>query len=290
MRRFRNLSLTALLALALGGAAVFLYFCNLRAEIFLHPTRVPPSADLLTASGIPFQDIQLTTSDGVRLAAWYTPPRNGALILLAHGYNGVRPPVLYAMFVRHGYGVLAWDFRAHGASGGDISTLGDFEQADVDAALDFARAQPEVERVGAWGGSMGGATVLLSAAKRPEIQAVVADGAYPALQDVIRINLPAAWMTPFVSFFIERDSGAALARVRAVDAIARIQPRPVFLIDGWSGGAIQMDAPYRLFAAAGEPKQLWVGQGVGHMGMFDANPVEYERRVLAFFDTYLSQP
>ena len=35
---------------------------------------------------------------------------------------------------------------------------------DVEAALDYTLAQPGVQRVGAWGGSMGGAAVLEAAA------------------------------------------------------------------------------------------------------------------------------
>jgi pimeloyl-ACP methyl ester carboxylesterase len=89
-----------------------------------------------------------------------------------------------------GYGVLAWDFRAHGDSGGDMSTLGYYEQLDAEAALDYALAQEGVEHVGAWGGSMGAATVILTAAKRVEIEAVVADSAYPTLEDVLKVNFP----------------------------------------------------------------------------------------------------
>ena len=48
----------------------------------------------------------------------------------------------------HGYGVLAWDFRAHGASGGDTCSLGYYEQLDAEAALDYALAQPGVKHIG----------------------------------------------------------------------------------------------------------------------------------------------
>jgi hypothetical protein len=48
-----------------------------------------------------------------------------------------------------------------------------------------------------------------------------------------------------------------------------------------------MNSPYRLFDAAGELKQLWVEEGVPHLGMYGNNPIEYEKRVISFFDEYL---
>ena len=70
-------------------------------------------------NNIPYQEIELTTKDGIKLAAWYTTAdaskAMAAVILVAHGYNANRPEDIYVMFAQNGYGVLAWDFRAHGA-------------------------------------------------------------------------------------------------------------------------------------------------------------------------------
>ena len=88
--------------------------------------------------------MELVTEDNVRLSAWYTPPQNGALILVAHGYGDKRTEHYYTLFASHGYGVIAWDFRAHGTSEGNFSSLGYYEVLDARAALDFALAQPGV--------------------------------------------------------------------------------------------------------------------------------------------------
>lgn len=78
----------------------------------------------LAEQKIEYQSLDLITEDGIRLSAIYTPPKNGSVILLAHGYGGNRPEWLFAMLAKEGYGVLAWDARAHGMSDGDISTVG----------------------------------------------------------------------------------------------------------------------------------------------------------------------
>lgn len=284
---WQNIAATMTFTLLAAFIFLLLYISDQWSQARLHPARGIPNSAPLVESGISFQEVEIVTKDGVSLAAWYTPPENGAVILVAHGYNGNRDAAMYALFAKHGYGVLAWDFRAHGLSGGDISTLGYYEQIDVEAALEYALAQPGVEHVGAWGGSMGATTVILTAAKRIEIEAVVSDSAFPSLEDVMKINIPFDVMRPFVMFFGEYHSGVDTDLVRPVDEIGKISPRAVLIIDGWEGGTITMNSPYRLYDAAREPKQLWVEEGVPHLAMYGTFPGEYEKRVIGFFDEYL---
>jgi fermentation-respiration switch protein FrsA (DUF1100 family) len=290
LRYWLNLSAMTVLSLALTFLILVLYASNRWVQSYIHPMRVISTRASLIENDIPFQNVELTTSDGIKLAAWYTPPAtesSGAVILVAHGYNDNRPESIYVLLAKHGYGVLAWDFRAHGQSGGDTCTLGYYEQLDAEAALDFALSQPDVKHIGAWGGSMGAATVILTASKHPEIEALVSDSAFPSLEDIVRLNTPIKIMQPFMLFFGEWLSGSDIDQVRPVDEIAKISPRAVFVIDGWDGAAIAMNSPYRLMDAAGEPKQLWVEDGVPHLGTYENNPKRYEKRVIEFFDEYL---
>jgi fermentation-respiration switch protein FrsA (DUF1100 family) len=236
---------------------------------------------------VAYQDITLITQDGITLSAWYTPSRNGAPILVAHGYGGERSAATHALFARRGYGVISWDARAHGVSGGTTSTVGYFESLDVEAALDFALRQAGDKHVGAYGESMGAATVIRAAAQRSEIEAVVADSAYPTLDEMVGREVPSPLLLPFLRFFAERETGVSTQAMRPVDEIGRISPRPVFIIQGADDMTVPADSAQRLYNAAGEPRTLWVGAGVGHTGMRDAQPEEYDRRVFAFFDQSL---
>jgi fermentation-respiration switch protein FrsA (DUF1100 family) len=287
LRYWINLLTLAILSLSLAFLFFTIYASNRWAQSYLYPARIIPTGTWLAENNIPYREVKLTTTDDINLAAWYTPPQNGSVILVAHGYNGNRPENIYVMLAKHGYGVLAWDFRAHGQSGGEHCSLGYYEQLDVEAALNYALAQPDVEHIGAWGGSMGASTVILSAAKHTEIEALVSDSAFPTLEDVIRLNTPIKIMQPFVLFFGESLSGADLDQVRPVDEISKISPRAVLIIDGWRDAATAMNSPYRFFDAAGEPKQLWVEEGVPHLAMYDRDPAGYEKRVIDFFDAYL---
>jgi fermentation-respiration switch protein FrsA (DUF1100 family) len=287
-RYWMNLLLFAVTVLCLGLLAAFLRLGYQGAMNYVRPPRAQRLPDDTPARySVGYQDITLRTKDGLALGAWYTPSQNGRLILAAHGHAGARSADMHALFARHGYGVVSWDFRAHGESEGDLCTLGYYETRDVEAALDFALAQPEVRHVGAWGASMGAATVIEAAAQRPEIEAVVADSAFPAIEEMVAKTTPVTLLHPFIRFFAEQETGVSATALRPIDRIGQISPRPVFIIQGEADLTVPSDSAHRLYAAAGEPRQLWIEPGIGHVQMYTALAGPYERRVIQFFETTL---
>lgn len=287
-RYWRNLLLfgVGLLAVGLGGSIARL--AHQSAMNLLQPARsVRQISDTPARLGVRYQEITLTTADGLELAGWYTPASNGAVILVAHGYGGARQAEKHAFFARSGFGTVTWDFRAHGESEGEVCTMGYQEAMDVEAALDFALSQPDLDMVGALGESMGAAAIIQAAARRPEIAAMVADSSFAALEEEIEIVVPQAILRPFIRFFAEREAGLDIGDLRPIERIGEISPRPVFIIQGMADSAIPADSAQRLYDAAGEPRRLWIEPGVEHMGVQNARPAEYERRVIEFFTAAL---
>jgi uncharacterized protein len=136
-------------------------------------------------------------SEGVRLAgdlflpSDLKPGERRAGVVLCHGYTGVRTiylPENAGVLAAAGYVVLTFDYKGWGDSDGPKSRLAPFSRvADVQAALTFLGAQPEVdpERLGIYGTSYGGATVVWTAAVDPRVKCVVA---------VVGIGNGARWM------------------------------------------------------------------------------------------------
>jgi fermentation-respiration switch protein FrsA (DUF1100 family) len=282
-----RLLLAATFSLLLAATGTIVWVSAQQANSYLHPVRHTASGALLKAERIDFQEVELITEDHVKLSAWYTPPKNGAVILVAHGYGDKRPEDFYALFAGHGYGVIAWDFRAHGKSEGAFSSLGYYEMLDAKAALDFVLAQPGVEHVGAWGGSMGAVTMIRATAHYPEIEALVADSPFASLQEEMDLRVPFPIMRSLIRFFARWQSGVSPDRVRPVDDIALISPRPVFLIQGLGDRMVPLDSAQRLYDAAGEPRQMWLEQDVPHLNMYAYYKTRYTKRVIKFFDEYL---
>ncbi len=288
-RRWQRLLIFALGSVGVAVLGVLLYLGHIGAMTYLHPGRVTRSpGDTPARFGVAYRDVTLVTTDGVSLSAWYTAPKNGTVILVAHGYGVIRSAEMHAVFARHGFGVLSWDARAHGESGGDFSTVGYLETLDVESALDYALQQDGVRRVGAYGQSMGAAAIIRAAARRPQIAAVVADSPYATLDEMLRKLVPYPLLHPFIRFFVVRETGIPIQAMRPIDDIGRISPRPILLIQCTSDDVVPLEAAQKLYASAAEPRTLWIADGKGHVGVRAADPAAYDRRVLAFFDGYLN--
>ena len=119
------------------------------------------------------------------------PGERRAGIVLCHGYTGVRNiylPDNARVLANAGYVVLTFDYKGWGDSDGPRSRLAPYSRvADVQAALSFLGAQPEVdaERLGIYGTSYGGATVVFAGAVDPRVKCVVS---------VVGIGNGARWM------------------------------------------------------------------------------------------------
>src|SRR5262245_11500026 len=75
---------------------------------------------------LPYEDVEISSSDGLNLAGWFVPSQNGAVIIMQHGYKSTRKELLNEaeMMYRHGYGILLTTVRAHDHSEGEVITFG----------------------------------------------------------------------------------------------------------------------------------------------------------------------
>jgi fermentation-respiration switch protein FrsA (DUF1100 family) len=252
------------------------------------PTRTP--IDL----GLVYDDVAITTSDGLRLVGWYVPGTNGAVVLAQHGYKSQRGEMLdeAAMLHRHGYGVLITTMRAHDMSDGRLLTFGVKEIPDLEAWTQFAMHQPGVDpsRVGIVGNSLGGTLAIETAARMPAIKAIVANSPFSSLDDTIETSvrfftgLPPFPFAPLIRFWAERETGIDVSDVDATRWIGRLSPRPILLMQGGADVVISTSSGQRLYDAARDPKELWFDPQVAHARFDTARPEEYERRVVKFFD------
>jgi uncharacterized protein len=280
---------------ALGGLGTWLAYS--RAGDIVHPARVPIGSKPEIVGISDYQSVTFLSADGLTLHGWYIPPKNGAVVIFVHGLGSNRSMFWddVAMLHPHGYGILLFDLRNSGTSEGEITTMGLLEAGDVDSAVEFVLAQPGVDaqKIVLFGHSMGGATVILSAAGNPKVRAVIAQSAYTSLEDNVSASmrqltgLPAFPFAPLVVFFGEHRSGMQIRQVRPVDVVADISPRPILLVHGAQDLLVPVSNVYDLYAAAQEPKELLVIQEAGHGGFAFHSPQTYPAQILNFLENAL---
>ena len=279
------------LLLAVGAVAV-LYVLVLpfySAYVFTHVARgFVPEPEL----GAAYEEVSFRTSDGLELQGWYIPSKNRAAVIAFPGRSGSQRPA--RMLARHGYGVLLFDRRGEGDSEGDPNLFGWAGERDVHAAVAFLRSRPEVdrERIGGIGLSVGGEMMLEAAAESDGLKAVVSEGAgirsireslaVPETRLKIEATLLHVGVTSGVALFSDSLPPPSLE-----DLVGRIAPRPVFLVYAVPGQGGEAELSELFYDAAGEPKEIWKVPGSEHTGGIEAQPEEYERRVVGFFDAAL---
>ena len=119
------------------------------------------------------------TSRGLRLVGDLQHVSDDVLVVLCHGFTSNRysrgrfPAIMQALAAR-GISSLAFDFAGCGESDDDVLTL-EGQVADLLEVLAWARGHG-YQQFGLYGHSLGGLIVLLAAA-RGQVQALVASGA-----------------------------------------------------------------------------------------------------------------
>ncbi len=219
--------------------------------------------------------LTLVTSDGVPIDAAHLPGDKGLAVVLAHGFTlSWQRPAIWRVATRLNKvgGVVIFDFRGHGRSGG-LSTLGDREIRDLDVAVAYAR-ELGYRRIVTVGFSMGASIAVRHA------------GLIGGVDAVVSVSGPGRWYyrgtKPMrrVHFAVERRLGRLVTRawlktrVSPVrwnpdplppdEAAARIAPVPLLVVHGDQDLYFPVDHAQQIYEAAGEPKELWIVPGFGH--------------------------
>jgi pimeloyl-ACP methyl ester carboxylesterase len=219
--------------------------------------------------------VTIVTEDGVPIDAVHLPGSSELGIVVAHGFtlNWQRPALWRAATRLNRFGgVVTFDFRGHGRSGG-ASTLGDREIKDLDVAVAYAR-ELGYTTIATVGFSMGASIVLRHAGLIGGVDAVVA------------VSGPGRWYyrgtkaMRRVHFATERRVGRLVARkflntrigsgrwdpvpVPPAEAAPRIAPTPLLIVHGDQDEFFPVDHAEQLYAAAHQPKELWIVPGFGH--------------------------
>ncbi len=274
-----------------GLLLVYLGYVILIAEEYMQPA--PALIDRTPRDdGFVYEDLTLKTGDGVDLIGWYLPTQNGAAVILLHGYGGNRLEMLNRaeLLARHGYGVLLYDERGSGESGG-TRTFGWLDAQDVSLALDYLQNKAEIDpqRIGVLGFSIGGQIALRAASQIDRISAIVAEEPgfarisdvpdCPTLEDkyyAVSYWLGERWLSLRTGVPIPEG---------VVERLPHIAPRPILFVS--TGQDYGRALAQYFFDKANEPKAWWEVPETTHGGSPIARPDEYERVIVGFFDRAL---
>ncbi|RCK81354.1 MAG: hypothetical protein OZSIB_2223 [Candidatus Ozemobacter sibiricus] len=281
-----KLLLGALLAIA---AALLAMVWGFAMQNVRRPRLGPPAAfpDHL------FMPFAARNDQGQTIRAWYasgTPGLGTMLLCHGHGVDHTNLAAMVDFLRRFGCALLLLDFRAHGASDGEYTSIGLYEWADLRGVLDEARARGFLATgtaLAAYGRSMGAATLINGAARLPEIQAFILESPFAELRliggrDFARLTgLPDSFLTDVGFHLISWWTGIPYLDNRPVAATAGFGERPVLLIhDTLDPRATRADHD-RLKAAIPQARELIV-PGASHVQAHQVASTTFETTVIGF--------
>ncbi len=232
----------------------------------------------------------------MKISGWYFPGERSDAIILVHGIHNNRAEMIHEaqILAEAGYHLLLIDMRGHGFSQDSVNSYGYREALDVQAAVDYLLARPEINQVGAIGRSLGGSTVVRAAAIDPRLSAIVVESSFSSLSQAVNdayddMSFFPKW--PFAPLFIalaEYRIGIDINQVNSMRDLATIYPRPVLIIHGTHDNLFPLYHAQNMYSAAKEPKELWVIKGLGHRDPVQGHEEEYATRVILFFEDAFS--
>jgi fermentation-respiration switch protein FrsA (DUF1100 family) len=254
-RTMLALAWTAVIALCLYvGVAAMIYLVQRSLMYFPDTAHVSPAA-----AGLPeAEEVPLTAADGVHIAAWHVPPRDGKpVILYFHGNGGaLRFRVeRFHKLIADGIGLVALEYRGYGGLSGSPSEQGLI--ADAQAAYRFAVSRYPAQQLVLWGESLGSGVAVALAAEQP-VGRVILEAPFTS---AVAVGSQHYWYLP-VSLLM-KDQFHSDTRIAKVTA-------PLMIMHGVHDRVVPYAMGERMFDLANQPKHFVRFLDGGHEDL-DAN-------------------
>jgi alpha-beta hydrolase superfamily lysophospholipase len=229
----------------------------------------------------PHEEVFLTTSDRVKLHAWFFPaaqssPRSSFALLVFHGNAGnICHRVDFIQTWRElGVSVFIFDYRGYGRSEGEPSEAGTYLDGEV--AFDWLVQRGFTPaRIVLLGKSLGGGIASEIALRRPPA-GLILQNTFTSITDV------GSELFPFLPVRL-----LGKIKYETMKKLPRIQA-PVMVMHSRGDSFIRFRHAERNFAAANEPKMLWEIYG-SHNGTLEADREHYRKGLDQFFSRYIAK-
>ena len=252
-----------------GAAVLVVVYCLVVGALFLFQRRIlfrpdTERPDLARAGIEGTRELTVTTSDAHSLLSWFMPPSrsDAPVVLYLHGNAGHIGHRAYRMAVyrQAGWGVLLLGYRGYGGNSGRPSERGLLTDARAGLAALLAMGIPP-RRIVLWGESLGSGLAARLATEQI-VASVVLEAPYTSIPDMAALRYP---FVPVRWLVRDRfDSARVVGGVRS----------PVLVIHGARDRIIPVAMGQAVFAAAPEPKQLWIAPEAGHINLVEAGAIE----------------
>ncbi len=273
------MTVSSFLAVVVGSYLVIVALAwSFQAKLVFYPSSrlTATPADI----GLTYEEVKLTTSDGVGIHGWFIPgpKRAGSpAALFFHGNAGNISNRLEMIRIIHDLGLacLIIDYRGYGRSGGTPSEQGLYRDSRAAWSWLVEKRGCKPKEVVVWGRSLGGA-VAAGLAAETSPGALIVESCFTSMPDLgqkVYPFLPARYISRF--------------RFPAEEYLQRADS-PILVVHSRDDEVVPVAFGRRLFEAAPEPKQFLEISG-GHNEGFIVSEEKYIEGLRRFLSARLGQ-
>ncbi len=222
--------------------------------------------------GLDYEEIFVTTKDGVQLSAWFIPSGSTrATLLFSHGNGGNISHRLEKIKILNklNLDVLIFDYRGYGMSKGSPSEKGLYR--DAEAMYDFLIKERKISprKIVGYGESLGGA-VIINMAMKHEVGGLIIEDSFTSVRDMSRKYFP------FIPSFVYKSKFDSLTKIKSIKA-------PKLILHSVNDEIVPFEQGKKLFENAPEPKGFVQLQG-GHNDAFLISQDVFAAKIDSFID------
>ncbi|MBD1998090.1 alpha/beta fold hydrolase [Leptolyngbya sp. FACHB-541] len=278
------LAVASLVAIAYTATCVYLFMRQTRMIFFPSPyIQTTP-----TEFNLPYEEVWIPVAEGgdqtEKIHGWWIPAQSERVLLYLHG-NGsnIGANVVQASrFHQLGFSVLLIDYRGYGKSEGDFPTEASV-YTDAQAAWDHLIQQGiSSDQIFIYGHSLGGAIAINLATQNPTAAGLIVQSSFTSMREMATYakNLE---IFPLALLLTQRFDSLQKLQANGASGEKPLQ-MPVLFIHGSADTQVPSVMSEALYAAAPEPKQIWLVPEAGHNNVADVAGAEYLRVVRQFVE------
>ena len=229
-----------------------------------------------TDVGLDFEDVNFTSSDGVKLHGWFISVKNSiGVLLFCHGNAGNISHRLESIqtFTRLGLNVFIFDYRGYGQSQGKMTESGSY--LDVTAAWNYLIKTKNLDpqNMVIFGRSLGG-SIATWLAQNNNQAALIIESTFTSTRDMAVKHYPFLPVRLLLKFDFQ-----------TINYIQKVKS-PILIIHSENDEIVPISQGQKLFVTAKEPKEFLKIQGGHNDGFFVSEP-EYSQKLNLFVKKYL---
>lgn len=255
----------------------------------IHPNRCSYH-DTPSDYGLRYSDVETTTGK-ITLKGWViepVPPEKTPIIIIMHGYTSCKASPGLLKIARdlsaRGYRIVMFDFRAHGESGGDSTTIGLVEsQEDAPAIINYVAEHYPSRPIILLGYSMGAVVAIMSGINDDRVAGIIADSPYPNLNTVVprwlkaKMGLPETY-SKLIGFwgelFVGKSTDFGPIKLDSIN-------KPLLVIAGTKDPLVTPDEAREIAGKSSNGHAIIV-DGAGHVEAFNVLGERYIDEVVDF--------